>query len=110
MNALLLGIALIVGRGELIAQSELPYIDALPLEMKDRDKVIDHYRKQALKECDGAGNWWYDRAATRLYLRDLEQTWDAPYMLSRMQTRQMLWTWKPWADGRGGYWRWLDQD
>ena len=101
MNATLLGIALLIGRGEMIAQGELPYIDALPLDHADRNKIIEHYRGRANKECEkqGCEDYWDYRAATRLYLRDLELMWEAPYMLGRLQGRHHLWGWFPDKDG-----------
>jgi hypothetical protein len=98
-----------VQRGEFLPVTDLPYIDALPRDHPDRDKVIETYLARAYKEGerDDAVSWWAYRMATRLYLRDLEQTWEAPYMLGRLQGRHYLWA--MWQDELGHWsWRWLD--
>ena len=84
-------LAFAVMRGEHIPQGELPFLDALPLDMKDREAVIGAYTGRVKDgDQDSCCQWWMYRQATRLYLRDLPPM-QAAYMLGRLQGRQWAW-------------------
>ena len=94
----------------LTPQSNLPYIDAVPLDWHGcnirgdwtcKKRIVEGYPFLALRvsRCQCEDNWWEMREATRLFLYEQIAEGTDPkeilYLLGRMQGRQILWQRNP---------------